>query len=337
MSAGLIGALGAGRMGRGIALSFALAGRETVLIDVKPRSDEALERLKAEAVADLRANLGVLAELRVIGPTQVDGILGRIRVVGREEAPDWLGRLELAFEGVPETLEAKQEAFAYACRFLPAEAIIASTSSTILSTELAALVTHPERFLNAHWLNPAYLIPLVELSPHPDTNPAVVERLLALLQNVSKVPVVCAAQPGYIVPRLQSLVMNEAARMIEQGVATAEDIDKATRYGFGIRYAAMGVVEFIDFGGADILYYASRYLSAALGDSRYACPPVVERKMAEGNIGLKSGTGFYNWNDIDQDAYRREALARLVNLLRLNRLLPAVGSDSRAEDSVDAR
>ena len=125
---------------------------------------------------------------------------------------------------------------------------------------------HRERFLNAHWLNPAFLIPLVELSPGARTDPAVTARLKAMLEAIGKVPVVCAARPGYIVPRIQALAMNEAARMVEEGVASAEDIDKAIKYGFGIRYAVLGMLEFIDFGGGDILYYASRYLTEALGD-----------------------------------------------------------------------
>ena len=109
-----------------------------------------------------------------------------------------------------------------------------------------------------HWLNPAYVIPVVELSTHPGTAAAVLARAKALMESIGKLPVVCGATPGYIVPRLQALVMNEAARMVEEGVATAEEIDKATRYGLGLRFAALGVVEFIDFGGADILHHASR-------------------------------------------------------------------------------
>ena len=106
---------------------------------------------------------------------------------------------------------------------------------------------------------------------------------------IGKVPVVCGVAPGYIVPRLQALVMNEAARMIEDGVATAEEIDRATRYGLGLRFAAIGVVEFIDFGGADILHHASREMAGSVDAARYAAPPVIGRMMAEGRLGLKSG------------------------------------------------
>ena len=128
-------------------------------------------------------------------------------------------------------------------------------------------------------------------------------------------PVVCAARPGYIVPRIQALAMNEAARMVEEGVASAEDIDKAIKYGFGFRFAVLGMLEFIDWGGGDILYYASRYLTQALGNERYAAPEIVERNMREGRIGLKTGTGFLDYDGLDVDAYRRERLKAFVAML----------------------
>jgi len=178
------------------------------------------------------------------------------------------------------------------------------------------LVTHPERLINAHWLNPAYVIPLVELSVHDGTARAVRQRLRTLLEGIGKVTVECGPAPGYIVPRLQALIMNEAARMVDEGVATAEDIDKATRYGLGLRFAAIGVVEFIDFGGNDILYHASRYLSRTLSAERYTAPAIVDRMMAEGRNGLKSGQGFYDYQGIDVDAYRLDVLQRTLGMLR---------------------
>jgi 3-hydroxybutyryl-CoA dehydrogenase len=142
------------------------------------------------------------------------------------------------------------------------------------------------------------------------------EAFKALLEAIGKVPVVCAAAPGSIVPRIQALAMNEAARMVEQGLATPEDIDKATRYGFGFRFAAMGLVEFIDFGGNDILYYASAYLARELGDPRYAAPAIVNRLMEQGRVGLKSGEGFYDYRGRDVTAYRKDVMARMLAMLR---------------------
>ena len=204
---------------------------------------------------------------------------------------------------------------ARASRLAGPEPIIASTTSTILVDDLSPAVEQPQRFLNAHWLNPAFLVPLVEIAPGARTDPAVTARLSALLEGIGKVPIVCAARPGYIVPRIQALAMNEAARMVEEGVASAADIDKAIKYGFGVRFATLGMLEFIDWGGGDILYYASRYLSGALASERYAAPSIVERNMAEGRIGLKTGQGFLDYDALDLDAYRRQRLQAFVALL----------------------
>ena len=114
------------------------------------------------------------------------------------------------------------------------------------------------------------------------------------------------------------------------GMASAEEIDKATRYGFGFRFAAIGVVEFIDFGGNDILYYASRYLAGQLDAARFAPPAIVEQFMAEGRNGLKSGRGFHDYEGVDSNAYRRDVLGRSLGMLRHLDLLQAPGMAVRA-------
>jgi len=235
--------------------------------------------------------------------------------VPETDAQAALSSAAVIFEGVPEVLDLKRDTLARASKLAGPKPIIASTTSTILVDDLSPSLIYPERFLNAHWLNPAFLVPLVEVSPGKHTAPDVTARLTALLESVGKVPVVCAARPGYIVPRIQALAMNEAARMVEEGVASPEDIDKATKYGFGIRFATLGMLEFIDWGGGDILYYASRYMKDALGSERYAAPEIVERNMAEGRRGLRDGAGFLNYEGLDVEAYRRERLKAFVELL----------------------
>ena len=211
----------------------------------------------------------------MLASEQVAAIAARVELVHAADAPRALAAAELVFEGVPETLEAKREAFEHINAHCRDDAILTSTTSSILVTQIAEFVQRPERFLNIHWLNPAYVIPVVELSYHAGTDPAVLARAKALMEEIGKLPVVCGPTPGYIVPRLQALVMNEAARMIEEGAATAEEIDKATRYGLGLRFAALGVVEFIDFGGADILHHASREMSASIDANRYQAPAIL--------------------------------------------------------------
>lgn len=303
-------------MGRGIALVFAYAGHRCTLIDIKPRDADALGRLRSEALAAIDSNLQALEAAEVLDSLQRQTILARIGFTGRTEAATALASADVLFEGVPERLDAKREAFAFASLHLRPEAIVASTTSTILSNELARFVVRPERFLNAHWLNPAFIVPLVELSPADTTAPETVQRMKTLLEGIGKVPVVCKPAPGFIVPRIQTLAMNEAARMVEEGVASVEDIDKATRYGLGFRFAVLGVLEFIDWGGGDILYYASRYLSQATGQERYAAPAIIDSNMREGKLGLGSGKGFYDFETMDRDAYQSERLTRLLGLLR---------------------
>ena len=309
-------AVGAGRMGRGIAIAFAYAGHRVSLVDLRERSDAAWQALEGEARAEIEGSLSGLAELGVLAPEQVPAIARRVQLVRASGAPRALAAAELVFEGVPETLQAKREAFEHINAHCADDAILTSTTSSILVTQIAQFVRRPERFLNIHWLNPAYVIPVVELSCHAGTDPAVLARAKALMEEIGKLPVVCGPTPGYIVPRLQALVMNEAARMIEEGAATAEEIDKATRYGLGLRFAALGVVEFIDFGGADILHHASREMAASIDAGRYQAPAILGRMMEEGRLGLKSGSGFYEYAGRDVSAYRADVLSRTLGMLK---------------------
>ena len=310
-----VACLGAGRMARGIAVVFAYAGHDVTIVDVKPRDAAGYAETAMAALAEVRDTLATLAGFGLIPQAAVAAISARVQVLAEVDATGALGAAAVIFEGVPEVLALKREVLARASRLAGPAPIIASTTSTILVDDIAGAVEHPGRFLNAHWLNPAFLVPLVELSPGGATDPAVTTRLKALLESIGKVPVVCAATPGYIVPRIQALAMNEAARMVEEGVASAEDIDKAIKYGFGVRFATLGMLEFIDWGGGDILYYASRYLTAALASDRYAAPEIVERNMAAGRIGLKTGQGFLDYDNRDLDVYRRERLQAFVGLL----------------------
>ena len=311
-----IATLGAGRMGRGIAVAFAYAGHDVAVIDFKPRDAAAFDKLAADALGEVRATLQTLARVGMMSGDEIEPVLARVRVVPDADAAHALREAAIVFEGVPEVVAAKREALARASTMTAPEAIVASTTSTILVDDLSGAVERPERFLNAHWLNPAYLVPLVELSPGAATDAAVTARLKTILESIGKVPVVCAATPGYIVPRIQALAMNEAARMVEEGVASADEIDKAIKYGFGFRFAVLGLLEFIDWGGGDILHYASRYLTGALGSERYAAPEIIGRNMAEGRIGLSTRQGFLDYSTMDVDAYREARLMAFVDLLK---------------------
>jgi 3-hydroxybutyryl-CoA dehydrogenase len=311
-----IAALGAGRMGRGIAVAFAYAGHEVAVVDFKPRDAAQFDKLAADALTEIRATLQTLARVGMLSDDAVDPVLARVRIVSETDAGAALRNAAIIFEGVPEVVELKCEALARASELAGPEPIIASTTSTILVDDLSSAVAHPGRFLNAHWLNPAYLVPLVELSPGAKTDAAITAQLKTVLESIGKKPVICAATPGYIVPRIQALAMNEAARMVEEGVASADDIDTAIKYGFGFRFAVLGMLEFIDWGGGDILHYASRYLTGALNSERYAAPEIIGHNMEQGRIGLSTRQGFLDYSGMDVDAYREVRLKAFVDLLK---------------------
>jgi len=315
---------GAGRMGRGIALCFAYSGHEVTLIDIKDRAAADFTRLQEDIFSELGSDLGFLIKMKMVNDEQARKISGRIKLLSLQKYAKSACSESLVFEAVPEVLEVKEKTFHAICTLVSEDAIIASTTSTFLVEELIQYVTHPERFMNAHWLNPAHLMPLVEISPDSKTKKNRVRLLKNILTSIGKVPVICAAAPGYIIPRLQALVMNEAARMVDEGVASAEDIDKAVRVGFGVRYSILGLLEFIDWGGGDILYYASNYLADTIDKGRFTPPDIIHQNMANKKLGLKDGEGFYNYDNVDLDAYREKRMSEFIGILDHMDLLPKV-------------
>jgi 3-hydroxybutyryl-CoA dehydrogenase len=313
-----VAVLGAGRIGRQIALAFALGGCRVRLVDVKdgrPVADA--ERILADARREIVRDLGLMVEERVITGADSTATRGRIEERIGLEALAGCGFVQ---ETLPESVALKQTELARLSAAADADAIIASGSSTISPSHLCEAVERPERFLVAHWLNPAHIIPLVDVVPGPRTAPEAVERTLALLESLGKTPVRCGDSPGFIGPRLQVLLMNEAVRLVEEGVATPEDVDRAFRAGMGFRYASIGIFEFIDWGGVDILYHASRYMTEALGDERFKPARLVEEKMARNELGPKTGRGFFDYAGNRREAFETDKVRALLRRLRTERL-----------------
>jgi 3-hydroxybutyryl-CoA dehydrogenase len=292
------------------------------IVDFKPRGPGDAARRAAAAKAEIERNFRALAALAALDAAAIPRAMALIDCAGEGEAPQAVAAADLVYENVTETREAKADALGRASRIAKPDAIIASS---MLVTELQGLVERPQRFVNAHFLNPAFLIPLVEVSVGPHTDEAVVARFMAMLEGAGKVAVRCAASPGYIVPRLQSLLIAEAARMVHEGVASAEDVDKAIRVGFGPRYTTMGPIEFIDFGGLDIAYYACHYMAKALDSPRHAPPPELDALMKAGKRGMREGQGYYDWREVDSDAYQRGKMSDFVKLFGFLGRLPKPG------------
>jgi 3-hydroxybutyryl-CoA dehydrogenase len=316
MSLDRVAVLGPGRIGRQIALTFALGGSSVALVDLKDRSAAEAASVFADARREIARDLRLMAEEGVISAGEIPPALARLE---DRRGLDGLEGCGFVQEALPELVELKREALARVSARVPPEAIIASTSSTISPAHLVDALSGGERFLVVHWLNPAHIIPLVEVVPGRATDAGVVERTVALLEKLGKTPVRCADSPGFIGPRLQALLMNEAVRLVEEGVATPEDVDRAFKAGMGFRYATVGIFEFIDWGGVDILHRASRFLATALGEDRFRPARLVEEKIVRNELGSKTGRGFFDYSGDRREAFESAKVRALLRQLRRHR------------------
>jgi 3-hydroxybutyryl-CoA dehydrogenase len=298
-------------MGTGIAQVFATAGHEVRLLDVKERDPAAREATEADVREAIRSRLEFLA-----AQDQFDGDPGAVldSLSFATDTATALAGADWVFEALPEDPDVKTAFFEDASADLPADAVLATTTSSISLDTLAPAVPHPEQFLITHWLNPAFIVPLVEVARNDATSETAVEATVELLDAVGKEPVVCADSPGFIGSRIQAAAMNEAVRAWEDGVASAAEIDRALRTGVGVRMGAMGLLEFVDIGGVDILYYVDEYLSEELGE-RFEAPESVREKMANDELGPSTGKGYYDYEGVDVDALTDEKHRQLLALV----------------------
>ena len=311
-----VAVLGPGRIGRQIALTFALGGSRVLLVDIKDRPAGGAAVVFDDARREIGRDLALMADEGVIQPGEVQPALDRIEDRAGLEG---LAGGEFVQEALPELLDLKRDILARVSAIVSREAIIASTSSTISPRHMADAIGGAERFLVVHWLNPAHIIPLVEVVPGQATAPTVVAQTIAMLEKLGKVPVRCADSPGFIGPRMQALLMNEAVRLVEEGVATPEDVDRAFKAGMGFRYATIGIFEFIDWGGVDILHRASGFLARALGDDRFRAARLVEEKIERNELGPKTGRGFFDYTGDRREAFETAKVRDLLRQLRRQR------------------
>lgn len=314
--------VGPGRMGVGIAQVLATNGYPTALIDTKDRPpDEEWSALDAARGA-IRSNLELLAEAgRSVG--NPDHVLDRIRFTRSLE--DGLDGVEWVFEAVPEDPNLKRALFEAAHPHLTDDAVLTTTTSSISIDTLSDAVADPSRLLITHWWNPPFIVPLVEVATTDYTDETAVDATVALLEDLGKTPVVCEDSPGFIGSRVQAAAMNEAIRIYEDGVASAEDIDRALMTGMGFRMPVLGVIEHVDLGGVDVLYRVNNYLNEEL-DTRFENPESVIEKMEADDLGPKTGRGYYDYTDVDVEALTNEKYRGMLAIYDA-----IYGADSDAE------
>lgn len=288
-----VAVVGSGYMGGGIAQVLALAGAEILLSDASAeRARNAIDRLVAEA-EHFEAS-GLFAA----GATEI--IAANLTAVPSIE--DAVTGVDYVTEAVFESRPVKFEVLERISKAAPPHAIIGSNTSAIPIAEMAEHVVFPERFLGVHWMNPAPFVPGVELIASSATSPVALDKAEALIRSAGKVPARVADTPGFVANRLQFALYKEAVRVVEEGLATPDQVDLVVSNTFGFRLALFGPFAIGDMAGLDV--YAASYetLEARYGE-RLGAPEALREKVAGGHLGLKSGGGF-----LDIDAGEKAAL-----------------------------
>ena len=284
MSVKRVAVLGAGTMGHGIAQVSAAAGWETRLFDVE---DAAL----AAGLERIRANLEGGVQRGKLTEDARDDTLSRLATTSDLAAA--VEGADVVIEAVPEKLALKQDLLARVAGVVDASTLLASNTSSLSITEIADGIEGPERVIGMHFFNPVHIMKLVEVVVGGWTSRDTVDRARAVAIEMGKTPILVKDSPGFASSRLGVAIGLEAMRMLQEGVASAEDIDTAMELGY--RHP-MGPLRLTDLVGLDVRLEIARYLHRELGAEHFRPPAILERKVEEGKLGKKSGEGFYKWD-----------------------------------------
>ncbi len=281
MSTSQLSVIGAGTMGAGIAQIALEAGLRVNLVDTRK---EFVDR----GVATVRGFLERKVAKGKLTQEECEQVLSRLH--GFTDMEKGVAGAVMVVEAVFESLELKQEIFSNLDRWCPPETILASNTSTLPISKIASATQRPERVIGTHYFSPVPLMRLVEVVRGEHTSDAVAERTVELCKSFGKTPILIQDVPGFIVNRFLGLLYNEAANLIHNGVASAEDIDAALKLGCNW---PMGVAEIMDMAGVDVALLALKAMYEMTGEERYKPSPLLEKMVAENRLGRKTGEGFY--------------------------------------------
>lgn len=299
--------IGTGLMGPGIAYTYATAGCEVMMWG---RTQASVDR----GMRSLESAVATLVNGRCISEEQGKERLARVR--GTTNFEEAAAPAQIVTESIVEDSRVKQDMFARLESVCSPETILTSNTSGIPATLLASELTRPERFAVTHFWNPPHLMPLVEIVKGERTAQETIDTLLALLQMPGKKPVVVMKDtPGQLGNRLFHALIREAIYIVQEGIASAEDVDTAIKNGLGRRFPVYGTLEHQDVVGLDMVLAIQTYMAKALTNSTEPAP-ILQEKVASGDLGVKSGRGFYDWSkrDVKSVIERRDSF--LVELLR---------------------
>jgi 3-hydroxybutyryl-CoA dehydrogenase len=276
--------LGAGTMGHGIAHVLATSGITTKLYDLMPG---AVER----GLASVRANLDKGVQKGKV--TQADRDAAVARLSGTIQLDEAIEGVDVVIEAVPEKLELKQQIFSNIGEKLGSHVLLATNTSSLPIARIASVTPHAERVVGMHFFNPVHIMKLIEVVTTDRSSASAVRTAVELGVRLGKDPIVVKDAPGFASSRLGILLGLEAIRMLESGIASAQDIDKAMTLGYG---HPMGPLQLTDLVGLDVRLSIAQYLEKEFG-SRFAPPALLIEKVARGELGKKSGKGFYEWKE----------------------------------------
>jgi len=305
--------IGTGMMGPGIALTLALGGWRTAIVSRNPDS-------AAQGLEKARAQARLLADRELVERERTEQALELLSATVDFDAA--IGAAGLAIESAPEDMAFKQSLFARLDALAPAGALLASNTSGLSIGAIAERCKRPERVLTAHFWNPPHLMPLVEIVKGEMTADESVEKLRAILAECGKTPVVVRKdRPGQLGNRLQMALVREAANIIAEGIATADDVDTVARNGFGLRMPAYGILEHQDIAGLNLGLAVVEYVARDLYNEPRA-PENFRELVRLGHLGASTGRGFYDWSAKSADGVRARRDAFLVEVLRYRRSRP---------------
>lgn len=306
--------IGTGMMGPGIALTLALGGVKTVIVS---RSEDGA----AEGLARARSQLLVLEQNGLAGPTTASAVAGLLSASADFDSA--IAAAGLVIESAPEDMRFKQELFARMDAIAGPGAALATNTSGLSVTSIAAHCKRPERVITTHFWNPPHLMPLVEIVRGDRTDPSLAEALKSLLRACGKSPVIVKRDtPGQLGNRLQMALVREAIHIVESGIAGVEEVDLAARRGFGLRLPAYGIFEHQDAVGLDMALGILNYVSQDLYNAPRA-PQLMHDMVARGELGAKSGKGFYDWSEKSIDEVRARRDRFVLDMLKRERGGPA--------------
>lgn len=313
-----VAVIGFGTMGLGIVQNFAEAGFTVRAVD---QTQDALDK----GLAQLEAGLRLAAEAGLVNDPA--GALARVSVHLFDDLESAVEGAQLVVETVPEVMDVKRAVFA-ALDGLPRDVLIGSNTSSFTVTQMVEGMKTPERVVGLHYFNPAHLIPAVEVHHGTATDPAAIDTVIDVMKRAGKVPVrVRKEVPGFIINRLTGALEREVDFLLDNGVVTPEDLDAAVKASFGFRLACLGPMEAEDFIGLDTAWRVSNNVYKGLSNAEEASPGLGE-KVERGELGVKSGKGWYDYEGRDlQDIYA-ERDRKLMRQLAVYRSNQNTGSDT---------